>query len=143
MSLAWVNSQISSTRRSIEILNSQLDKREEELERLQKASSELSDIQGDFQQNEKLVTLPDLTTTTWHGNLASKYDQFREGELLSSYRELYQGQLGRVLSDISAKISEIQNRIKTLEADIAALERQLRYLYALKEDILEEMRKND
>ncbi|MCU9613235.1 DUF5082 domain-containing protein [Caldibacillus lycopersici] len=138
MSLASINAQIRSTKNTIYYLNGQLDLRQEELRRLQQAQSKLNDYKSEFQHNEHFILEPKLTAKTWHGQLATDYDSFREGDLLSSYKNIYQTQLGSVLSEISSEIRALQNKIEQLEASIESNERRLSDLYEARRRELED-----
>lgn len=138
MSLYFVNLQIQELERLVDVTKLRIDQKKEEIERLVQAKSELLDYQGEFQTNEFRLKEPELTTTTWHGKLASAFDSFRESDLISSYREIYQTQLNEVLSDIDEKINQLKQEISRLEDNLNSYRRQLDGLYAWKKNLLKQ-----
>ncbi|GGB50003.1 DUF5082 domain-containing protein [Virgibacillus dakarensis] len=123
-------SSIASVQGSISSLSLQLGAKREEMERLNQASSELLDCQGDFHAKKPLCLKPELTVTTWYGELADNFDTLREDELYGSYVEISDEQLDEAISKLEAKIQEVKQEIQSLEASIAAQRAMLASLYA-------------
>ncbi|MFB6469002.1 hypothetical protein ACE38V_19805 [Cytobacillus sp. Hz8] len=68
--------------------------------------------------NEPLCLEPKLSTYTWHGNLAKKFDLIREEEILPNYQNLENNQMNQAFSVLSNKIQDVQNEIAALEVAI-------------------------
>ncbi|MEW9677684.1 DUF5082 family protein [Lentibacillus sp. L22] len=121
---------IASVQGAISGLRLQLEAKREELERLNRALSELSDCQNDFHTKKPLCLKPELTATTWFGEWADDFDSIRENELQESYVEISDEQLDDAISKLEAKIQEIKLEIQSLEASIAAQRTIIAGLYA-------------
>jgi paraquat-inducible protein B len=110
-------------------LQSQLSEKKEQLIRLKNCVSKLDGLQTEFIQQQKLVKDPELTSTTWHGTLADKFENIRE-DLSFSYKDISQTQLNNVLTTIENKIESLQAEIQSLqnsiEAENARIEREKR-----------------
>ncbi|WP_243291007.1 DUF5082 family protein [Bacillus sp. FJAT-47783] len=99
-------------------LQAQLREKKEQLYRLKNCASKLDALQGEFFQNQKLINDPELTSTTWNGELANKFTYVRE-DLSLSYKELFETQLNTVIMTIEHKVTSIKIEIQTLESSIA------------------------
>lgn len=101
-------------------MSGQIQQLREDLRRLEKVLQEMGLVEGDYLQHRGKILEPDLTSTTWHGELASDFQQFREGELISRYDEIPNEQLQRVIEELERKIEEIKQRIARLKASSAS-----------------------
>lgn len=136
MSLQYVNSQINKVTNTIAATNYLIQQKEEEIQRLQKTKSELFNHKNDFQANEYRLKKPVLTKSTWHGELATAFDNFRHQDLVSSYRNLYITQLGRIIVDVERKIQELRSDMMRLQNEVSSLRRQLNQLYVWKRELI-------
>lgn len=93
----------------------------EQIRRLNVCQGELQGKQGEFQQNEPKCMEPELTLKTWHGNLATAFDEIREAGIKSPYQEVSGTQFDAAYSAISAKIASLEAEIASLEAIVAQL----------------------
>lgn len=100
-------------------LQSQLSEKKEQLIRLQNCVSKLDGLQSEFLQHQKLIKDPELTSTTWQGTLATKFEEIRE-DLSFSYKDISQTQLNNALTTIENKIEAIHAEIQSLQSSIAA-----------------------
>lgn len=123
-------SNIASIQGTISSLNLQLDMKREELNRLSQALSELSNCQGDFHAKKTLCLEPELTSSSWYGELASDFDSLRENDVQGSYIEISDVQMDDAISMLEAKIQEVKQEIQILESSITAQQTMLSSLYA-------------
>lgn len=123
-----INSQITSTQNYLYSLNAQLEERRQKLERLALVLTNLYDGKNDFQQNENLCLTPDLSATTWRGNIAQQFQNFRENEVQSGYYSISVKQLGMVIYLLNEKIREIKQSIIALRMDISSQKTELNHL---------------
>lgn len=98
-----------------------LHKKQEEIRRLNECQSSLSDKQAQFNENEHKCLEPELTTTTWHGTLATSFDEIREAGIHTSFLEIAGAQFAAVFSAITAKIASLQAEIASIQQIIAEL----------------------
>ncbi|WP_019240851.1 MULTISPECIES: YwqH-like family protein [Bacillus] len=99
-----------------------LRQKEMELQRLQNCSNQLNAHQQEFIHYERNVKEPELTPTTWHGKLATTFEQLRNDGMLTSYRDISYNQFADVFTRIAEKIQQLQNEIVSIKQTIAALE---------------------
>ncbi|MED4532073.1 DUF5082 family protein [Metabacillus fastidiosus] len=100
-------------------LLSQLSEKQEQLSRLKACESDLKKLQGEFSEFQKLVKEPELSATTWMGNLANTFQDFRE-DADKSYKDVSNTQLNTALQNIGDKIVSITEEIESLESQIEA-----------------------
>ncbi|WP_257350760.1 DUF5082 domain-containing protein [Pseudalkalibacillus decolorationis] len=100
-------------------LQSEVREKREQLERLNNCEAELENLQSEFIQKRSLTKDPELTSTTWKGNLANKFLQVRE-DVTYAYKDISQVQLDTALNTIENKIQEIRGQIESLHRSIAS-----------------------
>lgn len=100
-------------------LQSELTLKKQQVEKLKTCKHELDSLQGEFLQNERVVTKPALSSQTWHGTLATDFTDVRE-DLESTYKDLSQTQLNAAITAIENKIMSLQSEITSLETRITA-----------------------
>ncbi|MBR7796525.1 MAG: DUF5082 family protein [Bacillota bacterium] len=128
-SLNWINGQISRTQNSLYMLNAQLDEKRRELERLALVHSNLYDYQKELKQHRDLCVNPELSETTWYGQLANQFKQYRDQEILSNYQSLYDYQLVQTLDQLNDKIRETKQAIIDIRMDVSTHNTELDHLY--------------
>lgn len=99
-----------------------LQKKQNDLRRLQTCNGQLTNKQGEFASNAYLMMEPKLTASTWKGQLASHFDQIRIDGILASFEEIQTSQFSRVFSVLNSKMAEIAMEIESIKATIARLE---------------------
>lgn len=102
-----------------------LAKKQSDLVRLQTCNGQLIGKQGEFSNNQYLMTEPVLTATTWKGTLATQFDNIRNDGILASYQEIETTQFSNTFTTLSNKIKEITQEIQSIKATIAQLEAEL------------------
>lgn len=98
-----------------------LHKKQEELRRLIECQGSITEKQGQFSENEHKCMEPELTTTTWHGTLATSFDDIREAGIHTSFLEIVGAQFAAVFSAISSKITSLMAEIESIQQTIANL----------------------
>lgn len=93
--------------------------KKQQVEKLKTCKNKLDGLQGEFLQNERLVTDPQLSSKTWHGTLATDFNEVREN-LGTAYKDLSHTQLNTALTTIENKIISLQSEITSLEFRITA-----------------------
>lgn len=128
MSLASIDNQIRNTQNSIDGLSSQVTLKQEEVRKLERAITEISNLQGDYEESRKYWHDIDLTAQTWKGELADKFDAFRNGELSASFKDVSQDEVQRVLEALEqakgmlvAEIDSCQMQMATKESSLDRL----------------------
>jgi chromosome segregation ATPase len=113
MSLASINSQIRNTERSISNLHTQVGLKQDEIDRLNRAIAEIEGLQGDYGESRRHWQDVQLSASTWRGELADKFEAFRDGELAASFRDVSETEVERVLDELqqakSLLVAEVDN----------------------------------
>jgi hypothetical protein len=99
-------------------LQSVLSEKRDQLIRLKNCVFELNGLQSEFIQNQKLIKDPDLTSSTWKGELANEFSGVRE-DISFSYKDIAQTQLNTAITTIENKIESINAEIQSLQSSIA------------------------
>ncbi|MGG0658085.1 YwqH-like family protein [Rummeliibacillus pycnus] len=102
-----------------------LREKEYQLERLQACNSQLHAHQQEFIEYEIKITQPTLSSNTWQGMLANKFDQTRTEQMLTKYRELDGQQFSSVYKVLGDKIKSLQEEIISIKEIIRRLEEEL------------------
>jgi chromosome segregation ATPase len=128
VSLASIDSQISSMVDSIAGLRAQVSQKQDEIERLERVIVEIENLQGDYEDSRKCWQDIQLTAKTWKGELADKFDAFRDGELMASFRDVSRNEVQRVLEALErakgmlvAEIDSCQMQIATKQSSLDRL----------------------
>ncbi|KZE38549.1 hypothetical protein AV656_06480 [Bhargavaea cecembensis] len=98
-----------------------MEEKRQQIRRLNSCRGELQGKQGEFQQNELKCMEPELTPKTWHGNLASAFDEIRETGIKTPYQDVSGPQFDAAYTAISVKIGELEAEIASLESIVAQL----------------------
>ncbi|MBU7594388.1 YwqH-like family protein [Metabacillus halosaccharovorans] len=102
-----------------------LRKKQEQLQRLQDCQSQLQGIKQEYLNYNQTVTTPELTSTTWQGSLANKFEDIRTEGILVSYQDLESTQLSNAFSTINSKMSSLKSEILSLKQTIHSLELEM------------------
>ncbi|MFP7476923.1 DUF5082 family protein [Terribacillus saccharophilus] len=130
MSLASIDSQIRSMNSSINGLRGQVLQKQEEVQRLERAITEISGLQGDYEESRKYWHDIDLTAQTWKGELADKFDAFRNGELSASFKDVAQNEVQRVLEALEQAKGMLVAEIDSCQMQMATKQNSLERLRA-------------
>ncbi|WP_226658853.1 YwqH-like family protein [Guptibacillus hwajinpoensis] len=98
-------------------LQSEIAEKRAQLVRLQSSLVKLDGLQSEFIQNKQLVDQPELTPTTWAGELANSFQNIRE-DMKASYQDLSINQVNSALNTIENKADHLRREIQTLEFNI-------------------------
>ncbi|HJF31855.1 MAG TPA: DUF5082 domain-containing protein [Sporosarcina psychrophila] len=104
----------------------QLRKKQEEVRRLIECQSTLQRKQSEFQSNEQKCLEPELSARTWHGTLATAFQDIREAGIHTPFMEIAGAQFMTVFTAITDKINSLNAEIASLEQTIARLEAEAR-----------------
>jgi hypothetical protein len=105
---------------------SQLHKKQDEVRRLNACKASLSGKQSEFNENEYKCTEPELSASTWHGSLATAFDEIRDSGIHTSYIEIAGSQFTSVYNAISDKLSSLNTEIESIQRIIENLEEEAR-----------------
>lgn len=94
---------------------------EKKITRLNECQTSLTGKQSEFQSNEPKCMKPELTPTTWHGTLATAFDDIREAGIHQPYLEIIGSQFSAVFTAIATKIAELQIEMASIKATIERL----------------------
>ncbi|GIO23551.1 DUF5082 family protein [Oceanobacillus sp. J11TS1] len=125
--------------RSIGISKQVLSSKQDDLERLEKAHSELVEVQGDFSDVEGECSKPEFTSNNFEGENAKDVTEIREDGLKTSFIAMSEEQIKKVIEEIEEKIEQIEEGISSLESNISSMESRKEELEKKKE----EARKNE
>ena len=100
----------------------QVQKKQEEVRRLDACQSSLQGKQSEFQSNEPKCLEPELSARTWHGTLASAFQDIREVGIHAPFLEIAGAQFTNVFTAIAEKIAALNAEIVILQQNIARLE---------------------
>ncbi|RIW38952.1 DUF5082 domain-containing protein [Bacillus salacetis] len=103
-----------------------LREKRDQLQRLQDCSSKLHGNQQEFSSYRETITDPELSTYTWQGTLANKFDEIRLGGMLHYFTDIETAQFSEVFSALNSKIQSIQSEIQAIEHTIQRLEAEER-----------------
>lgn len=107
---------------SLSSLYIKLREKENEIIRLKKCEGVLSNHQEDFFSNERLVSEPDLTTSTWYGERSDQFRRIREYEMLESYRDIRIDQFETIFEMLDQKMQQTISELESIKAQISSLE---------------------
>ncbi|MDL4842649.1 YwqH-like family protein [Aquibacillus rhizosphaerae] len=102
-----------------------LSEKREQLSRLHTCNSQLQVKRNEFNSNRSLIVNPELSSFTWEGSLARKFNDIRHDGMLHYYTDIKTNQLGEVFSSLDSKIQSIREEIRSINQTIAYLEQQL------------------
>ncbi|MBD1221951.1 YwqH-like family protein [Virgibacillus halodenitrificans] len=131
--LLWISSQILSLQGSVHLLEQRIEERKKDLARLQQTATKLTACKSDFVDKKSLCMQPELGTTTWHGELATAFDNFRKEQLHVSYMAIPNEQM-------NATMGELQREMKAIEEEIAGWERTVSSLQTNIDTLFEQKR---
>ncbi|CAM3229762.1 DUF5082 domain-containing protein [Filibacter tadaridae] len=97
-------------------------RKQEEVERLNACKSSLQRKQSEFQANEQKCLEPELSAKTWHGTLATAFQDIREMGIHTAFLEMADAQFANVYNAIADKINSLSAEIASLQQTIASLE---------------------
>lgn len=108
----------------LEYYYGQLQKKEEEVRRLNACNSSLSGKQSQFNENEHKCMEPELSASTWQGSLATAFDEIRDSGIHTSYLEIAGSQFISVNNAISVKLSSLLTEIESIQRIIENLKEE-------------------
>ncbi|MCM3180968.1 YwqH-like family protein [Cytobacillus horneckiae] len=103
-----------------------LQEKKAQLARLQSCNGKLQGTQQEFAHYKNTVLQPELSASTWQGNLANQFEDIRNSGMLSSYQDIQSNQFNQVFSSLHSKIQQINNEISSIQHTITYLEAQER-----------------
>jgi len=104
----------------------QLQKKQEEVRRLTACQTTLQGKQSEFKSNEQKCLEPELSARTWHGTLATAFQDIREAGIHTPFLEITGAQFTNVFTAIADKINSLNAEIVSIEQTIARLEAEAR-----------------
>lgn len=115
-----VSQQINNLQSFIRTMQAELAQKEMDLRRLKNAQSNLIWDQGEFHRRVNIIQNPELPSNPWRGELAEKFQSFRQVDILSSYKEIAATQLDNALTRLEQEIRALEQSIRYLQGQIAA-----------------------
>ncbi|KOO43021.1 YwqH-like family protein [Priestia koreensis] len=113
------------TEQYIAYLQSQVDIKRKYIEKLNICKTELIEIKSDYGEMADECMDPALSASTWHGTLATQFDNIRRDGFQAAYIELTGEKVSELITSISQKITEIQQEIASLQASIMHAQQEL------------------
>lgn len=110
---------IASLHASIGTMGSSLQKKREDLIKLQAALNKLTGIESEFHANKHLTEKPKLERNNWYGKHADQFKRIQE-EIQGDYDNLSDTQLAQTIQELEAAIERLKQEIAALEASLAA-----------------------
>ena len=115
--------------------NQNRDEKKEELERLKEALKALKECDTDYSDSKELCLKPKFTTKTFHGEVATDVEGFKEDELQVSYTGISDEQIGKAKAEISDQIEVIEEKISSMGENISSMESRHTSLMEKKEQV--------
>ncbi|CCU59896.1 hypothetical protein BSUBE1_3265 [Bacillus subtilis E1] len=84
----------------------------------------MTNIQQEFLESKNKITEPSLSSDTWQGSLANKFELIRD-EIHSEYQDLKGKQLDEVITKIEDKINTLIDDIDGLKNQITSIEKEI------------------
>ncbi|AEP89914.1 conserved hypothetical protein [Bacillus subtilis subsp. subtilis str. RO-NN-1] len=84
----------------------------------------MTNIQQEFLESKNKITEPSLSSDTWQGSLANKFELIRD-EINSEYQDLKGKQLDEVITKIEDKINTLIDDIDGLKNQITSIEKEI------------------
>jgi|SRR5690625_1054079 len=120
--------EIASLEYFIYELQKSLYMKQEEIDRLEMAQSNLIELQEEFFYNQSLCKSPTLCKNTWHGKLAKDFQTFQEDKILDTYQKLTKDKMNEILNRLAEEIEAIAQSIVSIERTIATKKLRLQYV---------------
>ncbi|MFC4025268.1 DUF5082 family protein [Oceanobacillus longus] len=98
-----------------------LREKREQLQRLQDCQSKLQGYKQEFSSFIGPIMNPELSTFTWQGTLAKKFEEIRMEGMLHSYTDIENNQFNEVFSMLSNKMQHLRSEIQSIEQTIVRL----------------------
>ncbi|MED3601617.1 DUF5082 family protein [Bacillus subtilis] len=108
----------------LSFVKTQLSLKKENLEDLKGCKTNLTNIQQEFLESKNKITEPSLSSDTWQGSLANKFELIRD-EINSEYQDLKGKQLDEVITKIEDKINTLIDDIDGLKNQITSIEKEI------------------
>ncbi|WP_078577700.1 hypothetical protein [Salipaludibacillus agaradhaerens] len=116
--------------------NSRLAGKKEELERLEKALTDLKGNKTDFKGQKDMCLDPEFTAQTLHVKNARQLDDLKKGDIQASFVGIPNEQISQAESDLSAQVTAIKQEIGSIESNIATMESKHRQLITERQEVL-------
>ncbi|MGG3805949.1 YwqH-like family protein [Metabacillus fastidiosus] len=107
---------------SLSTLHSKLQKKQEELRRLNEIKPQLVGLNLEFISNLSNCMEPGLSSDTWAGKMAGNFNDTRELQVQGNYTKILSEQFPLLLAVLETKIKDIMNDIDDLYKAIAEAE---------------------
>ncbi|MEH7228286.1 DUF5082 family protein [Bacillus safensis] len=98
--------------------------KKEQIIELNMCRKEVKAARASLTEANRNITLPELTSKTWFGQLADTFDDIRN-EMKLAGKELRVTQLTNVLDRIDEKITELKSEIHSLENEGHLIQRKI------------------
>lgn len=102
-----------------------LKQKQSELSRLQTCDHQLQNKQQDFFHYETDVLHPELSTSTWQGQLANQFNEIRTEKMLVQYNDMKIKQFDNTFTAIDQKIKQLEAEIRSIQNMILSYEAEL------------------
>ncbi|WP_071460677.1 YwqH-like family protein [Bacillus massilinigeriensis] len=111
---------------SIANCNALINKYKEQLRELERCRGRLYGILTDLEIQRNLISKPELSSNTWSGLKAHKFDDKRRERLINSYDDLINDQFFYVLETIDREMTRINGEITMVTQQKSSLEKELK-----------------
>ncbi|HZW67284.1 MAG TPA: DUF5082 family protein [Pseudogracilibacillus sp.] len=118
LDLASINTYLSECDRRIGSLQMQIYEKEQDIEKLETAKTELALNKSDFLDYERICLDPEFSSDTLYGENANEIDDFREDVLKVTFLSIPKKQISKAEEAIEERIEELREDIESLQSDI-------------------------
>ncbi|MBP1970606.1 prefoldin subunit 5 [Virgibacillus natechei] len=130
-----INTELKEVKRLVGSYQFQISNKREDLDRLERALTELELTKGDYYETEDECSKPEFTPKTFHGDQAKGLTSLKEEELRPSFALISEEQITKAVEKIREQIKLLQEQIGNLGSSITSLESQQRSLNARKQEV--------
>lgn len=92
---------------------------------LKSCERELHSNYNEFLHNERLCLEPSLSSHTWSGHWAEKFDGIRREGIHNPYQKITGKQFKKTFEEVERRVQEIQTEIDSIKNSITSLQAQL------------------
>ncbi|RKL67265.1 hypothetical protein CR203_12215 [Salipaludibacillus neizhouensis] len=136
LDLYHINRDLMVMQGFIQSANSRLAEKREELDRLEKALTDLKENKQSFSDQKDVCLDPKFTLQTLNGKNANQLDDLKKGDVQASFVGIANEQISQAESDLSTQVTVIKGEIGSIESNISTFESKRNQLTIQRQEVL-------